>query len=74
MRYDYQCTTCGHEFEAVQSMKDVALVECPQCKGEIHRKLVAPTLIVRGGDNLKSGHYRQVKSTEAEMAQVFGGI
>lgn len=39
--YDYQCQTCGHAFEAKQSMKDPHLTECPQpgCAGPVRRKI-----------------------------------
>ncbi len=29
--YEYRCTQCKHTMEAFQSMKDDALVECPEC-------------------------------------------
>lgn len=37
--YDYQCQSCGHKFEAVQSMKDPHLTDCPQaeCGGNVKR-------------------------------------
>jgi putative FmdB family regulatory protein len=37
--YDYQCQSCGHKFEAVQSMKDPHLTDCPQpeCSGKVKR-------------------------------------
>lgn len=39
--YDYQCQTCGHAFEAKQSMKDPHLKDCPQpgCAGSVRRKI-----------------------------------
>jgi putative FmdB family regulatory protein len=39
--YDYQCQTCGHAFEAKQSMKDPHLTDCPQpgCAGPVRRKI-----------------------------------
>lgn len=39
--YDYQCQTCGHEFEARQSMKDPHLTDCPVagCTGPVKRKI-----------------------------------
>ncbi len=39
--YDYACQTCGHEFEARQSMKDPHLTDCPQegCAGPVKRKI-----------------------------------
>jgi putative FmdB family regulatory protein len=29
--YEYECTKCGHEMEAFQSMKDAPLKKCPSC-------------------------------------------
>jgi putative FmdB family regulatory protein len=40
--YEYECTKCGHTFEAFQSMKDNPLSRCPKCKGSVRR-------IVSGG-------------------------
>ena len=28
--YEYECQKCGHPFEAVQSMKDPHLKDCPR--------------------------------------------
>ena len=30
--YQYECTACGHEFEALQSMTEAKLTKCPKCK------------------------------------------
>ena len=39
--YDYECQTCGHQFEAKQSMKDPHLTDCPveACAGPVKRKI-----------------------------------
>jgi putative FmdB family regulatory protein len=39
--YDYECTSCGHQFEARQSMKDPHLTDCPveNCEGPVKRKI-----------------------------------
>ncbi len=29
--YEYECSKCGHEMEAFQSMKDAPLRKCPAC-------------------------------------------
>jgi len=49
--YDYQCNTCGHQFEAFQSIKADPLTECPQetCPGAVSR------LITSGGGFLLKG-------------------
>lgn len=30
--YEYQCTECHHELEALQKMSDPHLSDCPECK------------------------------------------
>jgi putative FmdB family regulatory protein len=51
--YQYACTTCGHQLEAVQSFADEPLTECPACEGRL-RKLFGSVGIVFKG----SGFYR----------------
>lgn len=51
--YQYACTACGHQLEAVQSFSDPALTDCPVCEGRL-RKLFSSVGIVFKG----SGFYR----------------
>ena len=30
--YEYQCSACGHQLEAIQKFSDAPLVDCPTCK------------------------------------------
>jgi putative FmdB family regulatory protein len=38
--YEYRCTACGHELEALQKLSDAPLVACPACGKEALRKMV----------------------------------
>ncbi|HEV7756460.1 MAG TPA: FmdB family zinc ribbon protein [Mycobacteriales bacterium] len=51
--YQYACTECGHDLEAVQSFTDDALTVCPACDGKL-RKVFSPVGVVFKG----SGFYR----------------
>ena len=51
--YQYACTGCGHEHEAVQSFTDDPLTTCPECGGQL-RKLFGNVGVVFKG----SGFYR----------------
>lgn len=51
--YQYACTACAHEFDAVQSFADDPLTECPVCAGRL-RKLFGSVGVVFKG----SGFYR----------------
>ncbi len=35
--YEYACKSCGEHLEVVQSFKDEALTECPNCGGTLRK-------------------------------------
>ena len=39
--YEYRCTSCGHELEALQKFSDAPLADCPVCKTDSLTKLVS---------------------------------
>jgi putative FmdB family regulatory protein len=43
--YEYECKSCGHSFDAFQSINDEPLSSCPQCGKEIRR-------IINGGSGI----------------------
>jgi putative FmdB family regulatory protein len=51
--YQYKCTACGHQLDAVQSFSDAPLTVCPECEGSL-RKLFSSVGVVFKG----SGFYR----------------
>jgi putative FmdB family regulatory protein len=51
--YQYRCTACGHDLEAVQKFTDVALTECPSCGGSLRKVFNAVGVVFKG-----SGFYR----------------
>jgi putative FmdB family regulatory protein len=51
--YQYACTECGHDFEAVQSFSDAALTECPRCSGRLRKVFNSVGIVFKG-----SGFYR----------------
>lgn len=55
MTYSYECTNCGHKWDAEQKISENALRNCPECKKEAARRLISGA----GGFVLKgSGWYR----------------
>lgn len=59
--YQYACTACGHDLEAVQSFSDDPLTECPECGGAL-RKLFGNVGVVFKG----SGFYRTDSRTKSD--------
>jgi putative FmdB family regulatory protein len=51
--YQYACTECGHQLEAVQSFSDAALTECPNCEGKLRKVFNSVGIVFKG-----SGFYR----------------
>ena len=39
--YEYRCSACRHELEAIQKFSDAPLVACPQCGKDTLVKLVS---------------------------------
>jgi putative FmdB family regulatory protein len=65
--YQYACTDCGHELEAVQSFSDDALTICPECGGAL-RKLFGNVGVVFKG----SGFYRNDSRSSKSAASGTG--
>ncbi|MGR6317079.1 zinc ribbon domain-containing protein [Micromonospora soli] len=51
--YQYACTACGHQLEAVQSFSDEPLTECPACEGRLRKLFNSVGIVFKG-----SGFYR----------------
>ena len=51
--YQYACTACGEQLEAVQSFTDAALTECPACGGALRKVFSAVGVVFKG-----SGFYK----------------
>ncbi|MFC6634708.1 FmdB family zinc ribbon protein [Microbulbifer taiwanensis] len=48
--YEYQCSACGHEMEALQRMSDAPLTDCPACdKAGLQKKISAAGFRLKGG-------------------------
>lgn len=39
--YEYQCSNCHHQFDAIQKISDEPLKECPECHKDTAVKLVS---------------------------------
>jgi putative FmdB family regulatory protein len=70
--YQYRCTECGNELEAVQKFTDSALTDCPDCTGQLRKVFNAVGVVFKG-----SGFYRTDsradKKTGAASTKTEGG-
>ena len=51
--YEYACKKCGEHLEVVQSFRDDALAQCPNCGGELRKVFGSIGIAFKG-----SGFYR----------------
>src|SRR3954465_5057728 len=51
--YEYACKKCAEHLEVVQSFKDDALTECPNCGGELRKVFGNVGIVFKG-----SGFYK----------------
>ena len=51
--YQYACTACGEQHEAVQAFTDAPLTECPACGGRLRKVFSAVGVVFKG-----SGFYK----------------
>jgi len=63
--YEYACTDCGHQLEALQKMSDAPLSECPECgKPALQKQVSAAGFRLKGGGwyetDFKSGDKKNV--------------
>ena len=68
--YEYQCKSCGHEFEAIQKFSDDPLKECPSCGDPGLAKLVSAA-----GFRLKGGGWYETdfKTGKDKKKNLAGG-
>src|SRR3954447_6852568 len=66
--YQYACTECGEQLEAVQSFSDPALTECPACQGRLRKVFNSVGIVFKG-----SGFYRTDSRADAASGEKANG-
>ncbi len=56
--YEYKCTKCNHQFEAVQKMTDNPLSKCPECRCKVKRLIGAGAGVIFKGSGFYETDYR----------------
>lgn len=73
--YDYQCASCGHEFEEFQSMTAKPLRKCPECgKNTLERLIgIGAGVIFKGGGfyetDYRSESYKKGQDAEKKASE-----
>ncbi|MFZ0531296.1 MAG: FmdB family zinc ribbon protein [Propionicimonas sp.] len=59
--YQYRCTSCETELEAVQKFSDDPLTDCPECEGNLRKVYNAVGVVFKG-----SGFYATDNRTKGK--------
>jgi putative FmdB family regulatory protein len=47
--YEYQCDSCGRQFEVMQRMTEPLLASCERCGGQVRRLISQTSFVLKGG-------------------------
>jgi putative FmdB family regulatory protein len=67
--YEYVCKSCGHLFEIVQSMRDEALTQCPECGGELRKVFAPPAISFKGSGFYATDHGKRATTATGEKGE-----
>ena len=65
--YEYECTHCGHNFEAFQKMSDEPLKKCPKCDYKVKRLIGAGSGIIFKGSGFYATDYRKKPKSQNQQ-------
>jgi|HubBroStandDraft_1064217.scaffolds.fasta_scaffold1303097_1 putative FmdB family regulatory protein len=72
--YEYACSSCGHEWEFEQSIKDAPLTECPSCKQPAAKRQISKgTGFILKGSGWGSDLYSSSSNKKPEPAKAASG-
>lgn len=66
--YDYECSACGHTFEAFHSISAEPLSDCPECGGGVKRLIGAGAGFLFKGSGFYQTDYRSSGYQKAAAA------
>jgi putative FmdB family regulatory protein len=72
--YEYQCSRCGHELEAFQSMSAAPLKKCPSCGKTSLKRLISAGagIIFKGGGFYETDYKRPAEKKGGEASESSG--
>ena len=67
--YEYECESCKHAFEILQSMTDKKLKKCPKCgKNTLYRLIGAGTGVIFKGSGFYQTDYKKKEAVKTETS------
>jgi putative FmdB family regulatory protein len=67
--YEYGCTKCGKHHEVMQKMSDAPLTTCPDCGGELKKKISNTSFVLKGTGWYATDYASDKKQTQQKPAE-----
>ena len=68
--YEYQCQSCGHQFDVIQKVSDEKLTICPKCNEKKLKKLVTSAgFKLKGTGWYETDFKNKIKGKKTEKQQ-----
>ena len=71
--YEYECSTCGHEFEVFQGILEKPRRKCPKCGKGVRRLMGTGSAILFRGSGFYETDYKRSGSNEDSKSKGSGG-
>ena len=73
--YEYKCSHCGHQLEAIQKISDDPLLLCPNCdKNGLKKQVTAPSFGLKGSGwyetDFKTGKKKNLSDDSSKKESV----
>ena len=73
--YEYKCSHCGHQLEAIQKISDDPLLLCPNCdKNGLKKQVTAPSFRLNGSGwyetDFKTGKKKNLSDDSSKKESV----
>ncbi len=73
--YEYKCSHCGHQLEAIQKISDNPLLLCPNCdKNGLKKQVTAPSFRLKGSGwyetDFKTGKKKNLSDDSSKKESV----
>ncbi len=66
--YEYECESCGHQFEVWQKITDPPLNSCEKCGGKVRKLISQSTFILKGSGWYVTDYARKEKGKDTKEA------
>ncbi|MFH1293340.1 MAG: zinc ribbon domain-containing protein [Pseudomonadota bacterium] len=67
--YEYECTKCGHQTEAIQKFSDSPLAQCELCHGKLMKLISHSTFHLKGSGWYVTDYAAKSRGNQGTSAQ-----